>query len=607
MLSLLSFLFVAPLQSEAHTLEADIAWIAEGRFCEPETVLPLPDDTLLVSNVCDFRATGNGFLTLLDKDGDAIDWRVVEDLDAPLGMVLHNDLVYVVDNNRVKTFRWPGFEPVSTIALETEVANDLAVGPDDSIYVTDSARGEVVVVGPGLEQSVLTGEPQFPGANGIHIDNDDLWVGGGRLWHVDLRDGVVTAVEPAWLGGIDGIEQEPDGTLQLTPVGGPLIRLSEPIEIHKGEGVSSANHGYAPNLGLALIPTGFDNTVIAIRVSRDHPVETLGGYQWQRLQDGIFLHAPIDPLAAPIDGNSMIIDIGDSVVVVDTHINPAAARAAIAQIDKQIGKPVTHIINTHWHDDHTNGNHAYREAWPDAKIIAHAATLEALRKEWQALEDGRREAYAQVEVEQIYAAADQLDDPLQAINYRKYAQYIEALKPELPTLELVYPDTVFEDDFVIDGGNRRIEIRWLGRGNTDGDVVVHLPDDDVLITGDLLVLPVPFAFDSPMSEWVTTLETLAGIGAGTIVPGHGPVQKDDNKINQLRDLIKATLTRVQAAHDGGTTFAELPDVVDLSVFEQRYVNGDDERLVAWQSFFVSPGLKSAWSSLGYVVPEEATD
>jgi hypothetical protein len=248
------------------SLPAEIAWVAEGEFCEPETVLPLPDDTLLVSNVCDFRETGNGFLTLLDKDGNTLDWRIVDGLDAPLGMALVNGQLHVVDNNQVKVFRWPGYEPIRTITLDTEVANDIAVGADDWIYVTDSARGEVVVVSPELEQSVLTGQPQFPGANGIHINNDDLWVGGGRLWHVDLVYGSVTTIGPLWVGGIDGIEQEADGTLQVTPVGGPLIRLADDYEVYAGEGTSSANHGWAESLGLALIPTGFDNTVIAIRV-----------------------------------------------------------------------------------------------------------------------------------------------------------------------------------------------------------------------------------------------------------------------------------------------------------------------------------------------------
>ena len=251
--------------------QADIAWVAEGEFCEPETVLPLPDDTLLVSNVCDFRSTGNGFLTLLGADGDAIDWRVVDELDAPLGMALIDGLLHVVDNNQVKIFRWPGFELRSTISLRTTVANDVAVAHDHTIYVTDTARHEVVVITTDLEQSVLTGIAQFKGANGIEIRGDDLYVGGERLWHIDLRDSTVTRTGPDWLGDIDGIEIEADGTLQVTPVGGPLIRLATDVEVFGGNGVSSANHGYSANLNLALIPTGFDNTVVAIRLNTRNP------------------------------------------------------------------------------------------------------------------------------------------------------------------------------------------------------------------------------------------------------------------------------------------------------------------------------------------------
>lgn len=263
-------IFVAMAQllpGEPESRQADIAWVAEGRFCEPETVVALPDDTLLVSNVCNFRQRGNGFLSLLDKDGNAIDWRIVEGLDAPLGMVLKSGQLYVIDNNRVKIFNWPGFEPVRAIELETAVANDIAVGDDGSVYVTDTSRGEVVVVSPELEQSVLTGQPQFTLANGIHINGENLWVGGASFWYVDLRDNTVSRHGPPWLANIDGIEQEPDGTLQVTPVAGPLIRLGKQIEVFEGDGISSANHGYAASLGLALIPTGFDNTVIAIRAA----------------------------------------------------------------------------------------------------------------------------------------------------------------------------------------------------------------------------------------------------------------------------------------------------------------------------------------------------
>lgn len=250
---------------------ADIAWVATGAFCEPETVLALPDDTLLVSNVCDFQETGNGFLTLLDANGDALDWRIVEDLDSPLGMALSGERLYVVDNNRLKIFHWPNYELLQTIDLETLVANDVAVAPDNTVYVTDTAENRVIVLGPDGTRSVLMKESRFPNANGIAIEGDDLYVGGERLWRVSLSRHTVTTVGPEWLADIDGIEFEGDGTLQVTPVGGPLIRYCHDgqARILAGEGISSANHGYAPRLRLALIPTGFDNTVIAIRVSDD--------------------------------------------------------------------------------------------------------------------------------------------------------------------------------------------------------------------------------------------------------------------------------------------------------------------------------------------------
>lgn len=249
--------------------KADIAWVASGEFCEPETVLPLPDSTLLVSNVCDSRQRGNGFLSLLDIDGHILDWRIVDGLDAPLGMALNGDRLHVVDNNRLLVLRWPGYELLESHDLETSVANDVAVTPDGVVYVTDTARGQVIRRSPDGTQSVLTGQAQFGGANGIALDGDRLYVGGKRLWRVDLRDDSVKTIGPDWLADIDGIEIEADGTLQATPVAGPLIRYrnDDDIEIVAGDGIKSANHGYAADLRLALIPTGFDNTVIAIRVA----------------------------------------------------------------------------------------------------------------------------------------------------------------------------------------------------------------------------------------------------------------------------------------------------------------------------------------------------
>ncbi len=268
----LAFASCATLQSAPpEPTKADIAWIAKGEFCDTETVLPLPDGTLLVSNVCDFRSSGDGFLSLLDAKGNILDWRIVDGLDSPLGMAFHDGKIHVIDANRVRSYAWPGYAPLGVTELDTKVANDIAAAPDGTLYISDSAGG-VVALAPDGTQSRLESNIDFAGANGMEMGPDGmLYVGGERLWRVDLSTGKAQTIGPEWLKDIDGIEFEADGTLQVTPVGGALIRLPRggKIEILGGEGVSSANHGYDAKSGLALIPTGFDNTVIAIRVADD--------------------------------------------------------------------------------------------------------------------------------------------------------------------------------------------------------------------------------------------------------------------------------------------------------------------------------------------------
>jgi len=334
--------------------------------------------------------------------------------------------------------------------------------------------------------------------------------------------------------------------------------------------------------------------------------EIYPGYTWQPLGDGIYVHSRSDPLAAPIDGNSTIIVNEEDVFVVDTHINPAVARAVIDKIGEITDNPVTHIVNTHWHDDHTNGNHAYRSAFPEAKIIAQRATLEALHEEWQAMEDQRRAAYESVEGRDILAAADaaEAEDPERAIGLRLFAGYRDALDPELPGLELVYPDLVFDSRLVFERGERKIVVEWMGRGNTAGDALVWLPEERLLITGDVLVAPIPYAFDSPMVDWIGTLGRVAEIGATTIIPGHGAVQRDTRYLEQVVLLLEATVTATREARAAGVGYGDLPDAVDLEEHERRFTGGEPVRAYAWRSFYFEPGLASAWASLGYPVPEE---
>ncbi len=329
------------------------------------------------------------------------------------------------------------------------------------------------------------------------------------------------------------------------------------------------------------------------------------GYSWSELSAGIYLHSRDDPFAGPVDGNAVVIINDADIFVIDSHINPAAARAVVTKIKSLTRNPVSHIINTHWHDDHTNGNQTFLSAYPDAQIISHPYTLEKLKSEWSAFEDGRRAAYDAVTVERINeaAAAAESAQPDRAISLRIYAGYVEALKPELPDLQLAYPTLAVDGQMEFDRGDRKIVVQWIGDGNTEGDLVVWLLAEKILATGDIVVAPIPYAFDAPMLEWKETLNRLNAFDAELIIPGHGTPQKDTAYIARLASLIDATLEAVKKARADGVAYEDLQKAVSLDAQKTVFTGGDPIALNAWNGYYFGPGVSSAWISLGYPVSE----
>src|SRR5215831_19791795 len=95
--------------------------------------------------------------------------------------------------------------------------------------------------------------------------------------------------------------------------------------------------------------------------------------------DGVY--AAIAKPAYKVNCNAVIIFLGDSVLVVDTHSKPSAARALIAQIKKLTDKPVRYVVNTHFHWDHYQGNEAYPSSWPAGiEIISSEATRNNIQR-----------------------------------------------------------------------------------------------------------------------------------------------------------------------------------------------------------------------------------
>ncbi len=201
-------------------------------------------------------------------------------------------------------------------------------------------------------------------------------------------------------------------------------------------------------------------------------------------------------------------------LVVDTHASARAARAVVADLRRLGAGEVVAVVNTHEHFDHTFGNGELRAAYGDLPIHAHETAAE------RTVPAGER----------IKAAYDdEPDDPH---------------REEVRATEIVAADRTFSSARVLDLGERMVELVHPGRGHTAGDLVVRVPDADVLLAGDLveesaLRHGVPgfgedcYPFDWPLSLDVVLALTTPG---SVIVPGHGaPVDRDF--VEEQRDAI----------------------------------------------------------------------
>jgi glyoxylase-like metal-dependent hydrolase (beta-lactamase superfamily II) len=284
-----------------------------------------------------------------------------------------------------------------------------------------------------------------------------------------------------------------------------------------------------------------------------------------------------------VNGNTTVIIGERQVFVVDTCYLPSVAREDIAQIRQWTDRPVSFVLNTHFHNDHNLGNRAYMDAFPALTIIAHAETKKEmdLFGPGSAMRDQRDVAYLQKMLE-----TGKTPDG-QTLSEADKTQVKNALARRMPALEEVKKvkfqsaTLSFEHDFSLDLGNREVEIKFLGRGNTPGDAVVYLPKEKIAIAGDLLVYPIPYIYDGYPREWIQTLQNLAQLDADMIVPGHGPVMHDKTYIYLMRDLMKSAVDQMTESlrKSRPAMFQTLDEVkasVDLTPFRQRFAGNDKD-------------------------------
>jgi cyclase len=310
------------------------------------------------------------------------------------------------------------------------------------------------------------------------------------------------------------------------------------------------------------------------------------GRQVTQLADGVYAIQHGNLNDGNPSGNTTVI-LGDrEVFVVDSCYRPSSAREDIAQIRQWTDKPVGYLLNTHFHDDHHNGNKTYLDAFPALAIISQEET----KKDMDLIEPGNIERDPR-QIAAIIAAFKQGKDQQGRTltdDEKKQAQELipglEQLLAELKTLVYQPPTLTFADKLDIDLGNRQVQVKFLGRGNTMGDAIVYLPKEKILVAGDLLVHPIPYTYDGYPSEWVLTLRKMAQLDATTIVPGHGPILHDKTYLYQVADLLQSAVDQVRArirqiGFPGSHSLDEIKGSVDLTPFRSKFA-GDDKDLQA---------------------------
>jgi len=284
-------------------------------------------------------------------------------------------------------------------------------------------------------------------------------------------------------------------------------------------------------------------------------------FEFTEVVPGVYQAVGVGELV--VGSNSAVVVNDDDVLLVDSHITPAAATELLAELRRITDRPVRYVANTHWHFDHVHGNQVYP---PDVEIISHEATREVIASGGSV--SGRSyESFIgaiPARIAAMEATLDTLTDAsaraeLEAAleSQRTYYAQTQEVVPTPPNVTLSQRMTLFR-------GGREIEFLFFGRGHTSGDVVVYLPDDRVLISGDLITAGIPYMGDGYVDEWPDTLEHLESLDFDWIVPGHGAAFRDRARIGYLQAYFRDLWAQASALHDAGVPPEDAAARIDLT-------------------------------------------
>ncbi|HRD45506.1 MAG TPA: MBL fold metallo-hydrolase [Caulobacter sp.] len=325
---------------------------------------------------------------------------------------------------------------------------------------------------------------------------------------------------------------------------------------------------------------------------------------WEELVTGVAVIRQAKPFHLQPIGNVTVIQQTDGLVLVDSGGSPGSGRRIVKLIRAhRPNTPVKAVILTHWHGDHPLGLGEILKAWPDARTIATQATKAHLADPRTMNTPGAADAKANAAMVAKYggfadycaemAAKATVDAERTgwAAGARLFRQYAKDMDGALTQA----PKEAFTDRLVIpDGTWGNVEARFLGRANTDGDAVVWLPSQRIMITGDILVAPIPYGYGGYPSDWLRVLKAIRGFGAEVLVPGHGAPMRNDRHLLRVGAAIESVRDQTLRLAGQGLDQKAVRAGLKMDV-HARVFTGEDPWLRRWfDSYFVDPLAVSAF-------------
>jgi cyclase len=285
-----------------------------------------------------------------------------------------------------------------------------------------------------------------------------------------------------------------------------------------------------------------------------------GQITMSKVADGVYLFTTSRYGDVGFGGNSVAILTDEGVVMFDTSGTPASGQAILSRVRKLSDKPVLYVINSHWHWDHWGGNQVFKAAFPNVQFLSHAKNREQMMNvavPWNApgLEKELPDYIAQQKQELAAAEAKHAPDVDLARQLELLAADDDFLQQKR-SVTYTFPNVTFTESATLYLGGRELRVLHA-RAITPGDTYLYLPKEKILITGDILVNPVPFAVGgSYPQEWIHTLQELNALDVDIIIPGHGDAERDKTYLQQNLKLFQHVLADVKDSRAKGLTLEQ---------------------------------------------------